>query len=467
MRHFAILAALLASFVWLSYPNVSAGPFSYDEADYMYAAQRGFIANYLDLPSTSFPDYVRLGLNQGRDLQQKAKLSQAVRKASDIFFFRHAHGPVYFYWLTAVSHWNSNEHFMRAVSLIFPIVTAIALYFGSLWIFPAEQGALLSILATASYLWSPAVIRTTEIAPHQMFVMWFTITLLLLARLLSDGTRRIWYAAVGITAIAFCTLEVPFVLIAVVAVCGYLERRRLEFDWRLSVKSLLLFAGVVILVHPGSILKLAAAKSYLYYAYLAVGRKSPWGNATLLQTWSRRFTDSPVEWTLVAVAVYLYLRRRNLPHRWQALPFFLFGTLMLITMLRVLTTYLRYVLPFLPALLVFAAIVCSGVLVTWRPASRIPAVAALCAALLLNTGWYLQTRPFKQNPTAWRLIEAIKKENLDAKRLLVPHDELPTLHYYFPQADLVAFNESDPMPPGQFDAVVRSSDPVRMDLLAK
>ena len=231
--------------------------------------------------------------------------------------------------------------------------------------------------------------------------------------------------------------------------------------------SVVLFVAVVVFLHPASILKFAAGKSYLYYAYLAVGRKSPWGNATLLQTWTRRFSDSPVEWTMIAVALFLYLRRRNLPHRRQALPFLLFGALMLVTMLRVFTTYLRYVLPFLPALLVFAAFVFSGVLVTWRPVTRIAGIAALCAALLFNTNWYLRTRPFRQNPGAWQLIAEIKEHNLGAKRLLVPHDDLPTLHYYFPRAELVAFQEGDPLPDGHFDAVVRSSDPARIDLVAK
>jgi hypothetical protein len=467
MRHFAILAALLGSFVWLSYPNVSTAPFSYDEADYMFAARQGFLANYLDLGSSSFLDYVRLGLSRGRDPQQKSALSRAVRKASDIFFFRHAHGPLYFYWLNALSQWSTNEHFMRGLSLFFPAATALAIYFGSLWIFDRQQGEIAALLGTAAYLWSPSVIRTTEIAPHQMFVMWFTITLLLLAKLLATGNRQLWYAAVCTTAVAFCTLEVTFVLIAVVALCGYLQRRRLAFDWRFGLRSVLLFGGLVVLLHPASVLKLAAAKSYLYYAYLAVGRKSPWGDATLLQTWTRRFIDSPVEWVLVALALILYLRRRNLLHRREALPFLVFGILMLAAMLRVFTTYLRYVLPFLPALLIFAALVFSAMLVTWRPAPRIAGIAILCAALLINTNWYLRTRPFRQNPAAWQLIDEIRGRHLDAKRLLVPHDELPTLHYYFPSADLVAFQESEPLPAGQFDAVVRSSDPVRIDLVTQ
>ena len=42
MRHLAILTALLGSFLWFSYPNISAAPFSYDEADYMVAARQGF-----------------------------------------------------------------------------------------------------------------------------------------------------------------------------------------------------------------------------------------------------------------------------------------------------------------------------------------------------------------------------------------------------------------------------------------
>ncbi len=464
MKHFVFIAAALLLLLCFAHLYISPAPFSYDEADYMYAAGRGFLANYLDIPSLSFPEYVGLGLNRGRDPSQKATLSQDVRKAGDVFFYRHAHGPAYFYWLALLSVFTASEHWIRAASLIFPAVTVLVIYFGCLWILPRPQGLIAAILACVAFVSSPAVFRTTELAPHQMFVMWFIVALVLLAKLTVSGDPRLWYAAVATTALAFCTLEVTFVLIAVVLECGYMERRRLGMSWLLVLRSAGLFTAIVVVVHPAVITKLAFAKSYLYYAYLSVQRKAPWGNVTFLETWTNRFRNSPVEWALVGVALFLWLRYRDLPSRRQALPFLVFGALMLATMLRVFTTGARYMLPYLPAFHVFAGIVVAGVLVRSRPAVRVAATAVICVALLANAALHIAAHPFAPDPRPSLLLAEIQQRNLGSSRLLVPHDDLPTLHYYFPGTDLVGYMDDSALPAGTFDAIVRMTDPVRIDL---
>jgi hypothetical protein len=469
MKHLAIILGLLALFLFLAYPSVSPTPFAYDEADYMYAAGRGFLANSLDLPSLSFPEYVRMGLRRGAGPSRGSSLSLAVRRAGDMFLYRHAHGPVYFYWLAALSEWSANEHFIRACGLAFPILAAVAIYLGCLWMLPAPQGQVAAILGCALYLFSPAVIRTTELVPHQMFTVWFIITLLLLARLSTradgNGSRGCWYAAMVTTGLAFCTLEVTFVLIAVVLVCGYRERRRLGFDWRLGGTSLALFAATVVILHPATITRLAFAKSYLFYAYLAAKRASPWGDVTLAETWAYRLGASPLAWILIAAALFLWIRYRDLPGRQQAFPFLMFGILMLATMLRVLAFLLRYVLPFLPALLVFAAIVLSGVLIRLRPKPRAAVLVLVCGALLFDAYRYSAKYPFQPEPRLSLLIAGIKHGDLAASRLLVPHDDLPTVHYYFPDADVTPYQDELALPAGHFDAIVRMSESVKIDRL--
>lgn len=467
MKHFAIVTAIVAVFLFFALPYINPGPFTYDEADYMYAASRGFAANYLDSPSLSFPDYVRMGLSRGGDSGQSTSLSRTVRRSGDMFLYRHAHGPVYFYWLSALSRWSAGERMVRTLSLAFPMAGGLAIYFGSLWILPAPVGPLAAILGCLLYLWSPAVVRTTEVAPHQMFALWFIVTLLFLAKLMATGARKFWYAAVAVTAVSFCTLEVTFVSIAVLVACGYLERHRLAFGWQLVLRSAAVFAAIVILLHPAAITKLAFAKSYLFFAYLSVQRKGPWGNVTFLETWRRRFENSPVEWILIAIAVFLWVRYRDLPGRREGIPFLLFAGLMLATMLRVLTTGLRYVLPFLPAFLVFTAFVLSGLLARYRPAVRAGAMALIGAALLVNALRFSAAHPFGPDPHPALLIAQVKERNLGAARLLVPHDDLPTLHYYFPDADLTAYLDEAELPGGPFDAVVRAGDPVRIDVVTR
>ena len=48
LKHAAILVGLLAVFYFLAKGTVMYGPYSYDEADYMYAVSRGFTANSMD-----------------------------------------------------------------------------------------------------------------------------------------------------------------------------------------------------------------------------------------------------------------------------------------------------------------------------------------------------------------------------------------------------------------------------------
>ena len=466
MKHSAIFLAFLGLFLFFAYPSVSSAPFAYDEADYMYAAQRGLLANYLDLPSLSFPEYVRLGMSTRTNSRQNSSMSVAVRRAGDMFLYRHAHGPVYFYWLGLLSKWSGAEYFIRASGLVFPILTAAAISVGCLWVLPGAQGQIAAILGCALYLFNPAVIRSTEVAPHQMFTMWFTMTLLLVAKLRMEGSRRLWYAAVVATGLAFCTLEVAFVLIAVVLICGYVERKRLRFDWRLAGISSVLFAATVAVVHPAAITRLAFAKSYLFYAYLALKRTAPWGDVTFAGTWIHRFSASPVAWVLIAIALFIWVRFRDLPGRAQAFPFLLFGTLMAASMLRVLTTGLRYMLPFLPALLAFTAIIVSGAVIRLRPNLRGAVLAVTCAALFLDLYRYTAAHPIRSDPRLGLLIAEIKRQNLAAGRLLVPHDDLPTIHYYFREADATPYVDESSLPAGRFDAMIHMGESGKIDRMS-
>lgn len=458
MKHLAIVSGLLGLFLFFAYPSVSAAPFAYDEADYMFAASRGFLANYLDLPSLSFPDYVRAGLGMGSGPGASSAISLAARRSGDMFVYRHGHPPVYFYWLGALSHLGGGERSIRAAGLVFPVLSAIAIYLGCLWVLTPPQGTIAAVAGCALFLFSPAVIRASEIAPHQMFTLWFIVALALLAKLRSAPSRRLWYAVVITAAVAFCTMEIAFVLIGVVIVCGYLERRSLGLDWRLAGKSVAVFAATVVILHPATVTRLSFAKSYLFYAYLAVRRSKAWGDVTFFDTWAYRFGSSPVVWTAIGAAFVLWLYYRDLPGRRQALPFVLFGTMMVATMLRVVTTGLRYVLPFVPALAVFAAIVISGAMLRLRPNLRAAAMALLCAALVFDAHLYAASAPSGDDPRFGQLIAEIKRQNLGGGRLLVPHDDLPTVHYYFPGADLTPYWYGAALPAGRFDAILRMAE---------
>ncbi len=291
LKHAVAIAALLAVFVLLARRQVFTWPFYYDEADYMYAASLGWQANYTGTPAQLLTQFVRVGLDRGRDASVRASLSTEGREKSDIDFYRHWHGPLYSYWLLALAPVHLDERATRSLSYVFPALTLLVIYLGALWLLPAGQVQLAAILASAFYAWSYTTIFTNEIAPHALYVLCYMAALVLLMKWRATDAARYWYAAVIATALAFCTLEVAFVLVA--TLLAFAPR-----DWRCIAKSALTFTATVLAMWPAAIFKLAFLKAYLFMAYLAIVRKSPWGDVSFADTWRLRFTHSPWEWLL-------------------------------------------------------------------------------------------------------------------------------------------------------------------------
>ncbi|MDP9170412.1 MAG: glycosyltransferase family 39 protein [Acidobacteriota bacterium] len=460
-KHLIAACVLLAGFLWLTRPMISAGPYSYDEADYMYAAGRGFTANYLDTPAQSFVVFLRTGLSRGKDASQKTALSQLIRDSGDINFYRHWHGPLYYYWLVLLQPWKGDEHAVRALSMIFPALAMLVIYFGSVWAFAGESAQSGGFLAAALYGWSIVTTGSTELAPHELFALIFVAALFLLTRFLDSGRRGCWYLAVVLSALAIATLEVGLILVLTLSGLAFWNRERIGADWRFARNSLALLVLSVLVVWPGALLKMAIAKAWLFMAFLAVVRKAAWG-ATFSQAWTARGLLAPVEWLLFAIALFLLLRDREENER-RALPFLIFGLLMLLFLVRVNAEGARYMLPFLPAFDVFAAVT----VVSWLKRHRIKAplgmIAAACALVVLNTLRIEDARTHRApDPRPSELLAAIRARHLEDKTVLIPHDDFPMLHYYFPQAKFIAYGENSDGPPGGVaaDALVSQGDPI-------
>jgi hypothetical protein len=438
-RHVLILLALLGIAFGLVQSKISPGPFGYDESDYMYAAQFGPAAQWLDLEAMSLAEYVRIGLGPGRDPNQRLALSQLGRSVNDPNVYRHWHGPVYWYWLGFVSNLTHDEHVLRWLSLFFPVITAIMLYFGTLRILPGDSAPLAAILSTALFLWSPATLRTTELAPHLAFVFFSVAALLLLSKVMVDGTRSDWYAAVVAAGVAFCTLEVTFVLVAVLAICAWRQRNALALDWGFCAKSLAVFVTTVLVIWPAGLLKLTFAKAYMFMAYLALFRKSPWGNVGFAGVWAQRFAMSPLEWILIAAGLVLFFKLRQKAAARAVEPFVWFGLLMLLTLLRVTGDAPRYATPFLFAFDVIAGWMIASALPLRGMKARYAAVLGLVALLAGVSAWKLSSYHPDDNPRLSSLLAAIRAQGLDTKLILTPQDDLPSLHYYLPHAQLLGY----------------------------
>jgi hypothetical protein len=449
MKHAAVLAILIAVAFGISRGKVYHAPYGYDEADYMFAAGLGLADNWLDSGSMPIGDFVSVGRRRGSASGDQAQLSTLARSGADPVVYRHWHGPLYFFWLTAIDRLGLNEHNTRGLFLIFPILTVCAIYFGTLRLFDGRQGQIAAILASALFLWSPIEMETTEIAPHLMFVLWYIFALLLLARVALHGSRRSFYAATVFAGLGFCTLEVDFVLILALIAVAWWKRALLRTDRKLTGNSILLFLATVLLVWPAAIFKLNFAKAYMVMAYLAVFRKGAWGDVTFSQTWIRRFEMTPVELSLIAIGLALFFAVMSRRDRTAAAPFLLFGTLMLLATLRVYAVTARYMTPFLPAFDVIAGWALAPVFLRLKkPAALYGALGITGVLLLWNLEQRLASVDRGPDPAAFATLNAIRARGLTDKKVFVPRDEVPTMHYYFPHMRTEGYAQLSEIPAG-------------------
>jgi len=467
MKHILILSGVIAVLAILARGTIIPGPFTYDEADYAYGASLGWLANALDSPTMSLSDFVKMGLSRGREAGAKRELSDIVRDSGDVLFYRHWHGPGYSDWLSLVRYLTADERVTRMSNYFFPIAAAILMYFATLWLLPGPAGQIAAILSGALYLWSYPVVRSSELGPHQFFAGCVAVTLLLLAKAATAperSARSYWYAAVFAAGVAFCLLEVCFALILTMLFCAYALRARLEPDLRFAARSVGLFVGTVFIIWPGALLKLSFIKAYFFMAYLAVFRRNAWGpGATVAGTWWLRFVQSPVPWILAAIGAIWFIKVRPRPA--VLLPFLTFTLIMSAAIFPVKTEMARYTLPLWPGLVLFAACSAGLTLANWKPAVRLPATGFILAAMLATSLPSLRAQLPHPNTRCDRMLALIRDRGLATKALLVPHEDLPMLHYYFPRSRFEQYYDEsairEQMGNGGVDGVIDRGDSPR------
>jgi hypothetical protein len=217
--------------------------------------------------------------------------------------------------------------------------------------------------------------------------------------------------------------------------------------------------------YPAGLIKMGTIKSVLYNASLLLPQRGMFADVPFLETWATRLDASAVALILLGIAVFLWFRFSDLACKRHCIPFVIYGMLMLAVILRVKALPLRYMLPFVSALYPFTAIVLGSFLVRLRTPVRAAVLVLVCGALLLDTQRYVQRHPPKQDRNMLQLLRVVKSRGLDSARLLAPRDDVPTLHYYFPRADITGYRDPSDLPGGRFDAIVRMTDRVRIDAL--
>ncbi len=424
------LGLLLALFLLLITRNVASEPYGYDEADYMYAASIGFASNWIDARSISTADFARAGIR--RDGRQW--LSQTIRTGNDVLFYRHFHGPVFYYLLIPATRLHLTERAARTALLAIPCASLAVVYFGCLWLVAGAAAFPTALMASMLFLSSYSVIESTELAPHALFALCSLGSLILLLKAIASGGRHYWYGAVMAAAVAFCTLEVALVLLVTLAICGWLERKRWQADRRFLANSFAVFLATVLVLWPAAILRLSFLKAYAVLGYLAVSREFAGGSASFLETWRSRMVHSPLEWVLILAAGIVLFRTRSR----RLSPLAIFAALMILATLRVLTITPRYSLVFVPALDLLAGLaLVPSIGPLRRPASL---AVVLAVAGLYGSAWYQTAlRPHNPNPRSAAVLTYIHQNELENKAVLAPQADLPTLHYYFPGMRLRAY----------------------------
>jgi hypothetical protein len=66
------------------------------------------------------------------------------------------------------------------------------------------------------------------------------------------------------------------------------------------------------------------------------------------------------------------------------------------------------------------------------------------------------------DPRPPAVLNSISENRLEEKTLLVPQEELPMIHYYFPRTHLRAYYDSIPAPSG-IDGILYRGYPVRIE----
>jgi hypothetical protein len=464
MKHLIFVVLILAGAFALEHNKIPRGPYSYDESDYMFAASLG-AHNWFDHGTVPFTAFVLTGLRRGSDPNQQAALSEMARAGDDPVLYRHEHGPLYYYWLTIPRTLGLDEQGTRALSLIFPVLTALVMYFGSVALLGGREGQFAGFLSAALFLWSPVTLQTSLLAPHMLFVFLSVCLLFLLAAVETGGGRLCFYAAVFCAGLAFSTMEVVFVPVLVLAVYAWWRRELLGTDRRLLLNSVGIFLATGLVTWPAGLLKLSIVKAYLLMAYLAVFRKDAWGHVTFAGTWLHRFQISPVEWLLLIPAlVLLFARTRPVSPAGQrerriAIMFGLFAGIMILATLRILAEGPRYMTPFMAALDLFIAWMVAPALARLpKPWLRSASLAAVVLVVFLSGCRQMSVYLLREDTGAARALTAIRAGGLSDKRILASREDIPMLHYYFPRMHVQGYSAlpeiAERQRAGHFDAVL-------------
>jgi hypothetical protein len=418
----------------------------------MYAANRGFLNNYTDTPSISFITFVKLGIEKGFNSEERTNLSEYIRKSDDITFYRHYHGPLYFYFLYFYHRILKDDEFsIRMASTVFLIVGAFLVFFSIKSLIINHRSSLGPLIGSGLFMFSSTIVRTAvTITPHIVFLITALATLFFISKYLSDGNLRHSYLAVIMMGISFTAIEYALILLAVFIISvfifkyrGYKGSGSNVVNIRVALKWCLTFIFTIFIVWPGALLKLTIIKNYIFFTYYTIVRGAEYGSDPFFILWMNRIAESPVEYALVilcTVGIFIKLiRGLNIS---AYIPYLIYMVLIFLTTFRNTSSAPTYISSLLGVSCTIVGLYMNDFIFSSENSyiKKIAAVLSIFAVCFSIFKFYSFGKA--DNELALKnTLHFIDKKKLTEDNTFIDRTLLPTINYYYHSRNFNTFDD--------------------------
>ncbi|MFP4417696.1 MAG: ArnT family glycosyltransferase [Fibrobacterota bacterium] len=434
-----ILLAVFVTFFHNSIPDVVLAE---DEADYVYAANKGFFGNYLDRKTLPFTTFLKMGLSRGTQKDSKTDLSKFIRSSDDISVYRHWHGPLYFYYLS-LGRWifGDSDFRVRMYSLLFQFFCALAVFSGCMLLLRRTCSFSVSLLTALCLLGSVSLyVSTMILSTHGALTFTCILCLFFLIKAVQTGAEGYFFLSAAFLALTFLSNEYAAAMMVTWVICALFVKYRLGKNnfklLRVIRTSFLIWIGVIFVMWPASIIKLSLLKSYITQAYFMIYRGSAFSPMPIWKYWMTRFEHLPVDMSIafsgLLLGSFLLVRKR----KYMLFPIITYMVLILATTLRNQCLNPTYTVTFIAAGTIALGISVSFLLEKKR-FLQILTLATLCVIQFSFLKLTFLPEFINAPSPKTQMVRYIEKEK--PQRILAVRFSMPIIRHYYPSVTVDTF----------------------------
>ncbi len=264
------ISIIFTIFLILSISKISVH-YNWDEADYVNAARLGLFANYLEIGSLNFKDFIIYSLNKLYKDVDVNNIDNYYNEQKDPFLLRHFHPPLPIYIFYIFGSYSNYKESITRLSIIFlGLITLLAVFWFSLKIFNRKV-AYISILILSL---NPYFIQSsTTLTFHPIFNLFMILFLLFFISAFKNRDNN--QLILSFITFSFLFLSLEYFLIALFGMIisfFFIRNQWLGFKDGFFISKYILIGCVIsiiisFLLWPGGFLKLSFIKSFIYYIY--------------------------------------------------------------------------------------------------------------------------------------------------------------------------------------------------------